>query len=80
MARPIGYGTRPRQSPDPRVAVSMTVNGERVEPQFESGGGVATGAERRDLDVDIPPFDISEDIAADDGHPSDDWAPQPAPG
>ena len=31
MARSIGYGTPPRQSPDPRVAVSMTVNGERVE-------------------------------------------------
>ena len=31
MARPIGYGTSPRQSPDPRVTVSMTVNGERVE-------------------------------------------------
>ena len=31
MARPIGYGTPPRLSPDPRVAVSMTVNGERVE-------------------------------------------------
>ena len=31
MARPIGEGTPPRQSPDPRVAVSMTVNGEQVE-------------------------------------------------
>ena len=31
MARPIGYGTRSRQSPDPRVTVSMTVNYERVE-------------------------------------------------
>ena len=31
MARPVGYGTPLRQSSDPRVRVSMTVNGERVE-------------------------------------------------
>ena len=31
MARPAVRGTPPGQSPDPRVAVSMTVNGERVE-------------------------------------------------
>ena len=30
MARPAVRRTLPRQSPDPRVAVSMTVNGERV--------------------------------------------------
>ncbi len=31
MAGRIGQGTPPRPSPDPRVAVSMTVNGERIE-------------------------------------------------
>ena len=31
MAGRIGQGTLPRPSPDPRVAVSMTVNGERIE-------------------------------------------------
>ena len=31
MARPIGYGAPLRQSPDPQLAVSMTVNGERIE-------------------------------------------------
>ena len=31
MARPVGYGTPLGQSSDPRVRVSMTVNGERVE-------------------------------------------------
>ena len=31
MARPAVRRTLPGQSPDPRVAVSMTVNGERVE-------------------------------------------------
>ena len=36
MARPVGYGTPLRQSPDPRVAVSMTVNGERVEREVST--------------------------------------------
>ncbi len=31
MARPIGYGAPLRQSPDRRVPVTMTVNGERIE-------------------------------------------------
>ena len=31
MARPVGYGTPLGQSSDPRVRVSMTVNGERIQ-------------------------------------------------
>ncbi|MDA4845478.1 FtsK/SpoIIIE family DNA translocase [Hoeflea poritis] len=72
------WSSQPHQPYDFNEDEFAGLNGERVEPQFESGG-TAAGAERHDLDVDVPPFDIGEDIAAGDEGPSDDWAPQPAP-
>ncbi|WP_136658098.1 DNA translocase FtsK [Nitratireductor sp. XY-223] len=70
------WSSQPHQPYDFNEDEFAGLNGERVEPQFDSAGNAPAGSARRDLEDDVPPFDIDDDPARD---PADDWAPQAAP-
>ncbi|WP_419906962.1 DNA translocase FtsK 4TM domain-containing protein [Hoeflea sp.] len=71
------WSSQPHQPYDFNEDEFAGLNGDRVEPQFESSGAAPAMAARTDLQDDVPPFDMDDGAAGHDA--ADEWAPQSAP-